>query len=127
MEKLVLVCDDDRSILEVTRAILEDRNIKVVCAVDCDDIVNKARQHKPDLILMDLWIPNSGGEKATALLKQNPETASIPVILFSAVNNLENIAEKCGADGYINKPFELEEMVEIIESHLGQDKELFTL
>jgi CheY-like chemotaxis protein len=123
MGKLILLCDDDRAILEVTRTILEGRDMKVVISTNCDRIVERAVEHRPDLILMDVWIPQEGGEQATRTLKKDPRTGHIPVILFSAVNNLDIITLKCGADGYINKPFELEEMVETIERHLGIHKE----
>jgi CheY-like chemotaxis protein len=118
MGKLILICDDDRPILEVTRTILQDRDMQVVSSVDCNDIVQKALTCKPDLILMDVWIPEHGGDHATRELKFDPRTSHIPVILFSAVNNLEAITRSCGADGYIAKPFELEEMIYIIEKHL---------
>lgn len=124
MGKLVLVCDDDRPILEVTRTILEGNDLKVVIAMDCEDIVEKALKYKPDLILMDVWIPDTGGDKATRLLKQDIRTCHIPVILFSAVNNLETIALRCGAEGFIPKPFELEEMIDTIKLHLGLTEEL---
>lgn len=123
MGKLILICDDDRPILEVTRAILENHDMKVVISTDCDRIIEKASQHKPDLILMDVWIPETGGDHATQLLKADLSTRHIPVILFSAVNNLDIIALRCGADGYINKPFDLEEFINTIEKHLGIHKE----
>jgi CheY-like chemotaxis protein len=124
MGKLVLVCDDDRPILEVTRTILEYRNLKVVISVSCENIVEKVLQHKPDLILMDLWIPETGGDKATIELKNHPETKDIPVLLFSAVNNLKSIAKSCGADGYIQKPFELEELIDKVEEKLNASRPL---
>ena len=124
MSKLVLLCDDDRPILEVTRAILEYRNFKVVISADCENIIEKAIRHKPDLILMDVWIPECGGDKATIELKSHPDTSHIPVLLFSAVNDLETIVRSCGADGYIRKPFELEELIEIVEQQLGLDKSM---
>ena len=124
MEKLILVCEDDCPILEVTKAILEEQNMRVMCALDCVNIIEKALKHRPDLILMDVWIPEIGGEEATRLLKNDPRTCHIPVILFSAVNHLEVIAERCGADGIIKKPFELEELVDTIKNHLGLERTL---
>ena len=124
MGKLVLLCDDDRPILEVTRTILENRNIKVVISIDSDNIVEKALQHKPDLILMDVWMPESGGDKATRELKSNPDTKHIPVLLFSAVSNLDKIVKDCGADGFIPKPFEMEELIDRVEQQLNLQKPL---
>lgn len=122
MEKLILVCEDDRPILEVTKTILEGEGMKVICLLDCEDIVEKAAKHKPDLILMDVWIPETGGEEATCLLKSDPRTQDIPVILFSAVNHLEEIAKRCGADGIVKKPFELDELTGTVQNHLAQPR-----
>ncbi len=122
MEKLILVCEDDRAILEVTKTILEGDGMKVICLLDCEDIVEKAARFKPDLILMDVWIPETGGEEATCLLKSDPRTRDIPVVLFSAVNRLEEIAERCGAEGIIKKPFELEDLTGTIHRHLSQPR-----
>lgn len=127
MGKLVLVCDDDRPILEVTRTILEDRDFKVIISLDCENIVEKAIQHKPDLILMDVWLPENGGDQATIELKSDPATRHIPVLLFSAVNDLDSIAKNCGADGFINKPFELEELIDRVEQHLNLEKPILNI
>lgn len=119
MEKLILVCEDDRPILEVTKTILETEGMRVIGLLDCEDIVMKAIEFKPDLILMDVWLPETGGEEATCILKKDPRTRDIPVVLFSAVNHLDQIAKRCGANGIVRKPFELKELTNTIRMHLG--------
>ena len=63
---------------------------------------------------MDLWIPNIGGEQATNILKANEATRGIPVILFSANNDIEKIAGKTKADAFIKKPYDIEELENLV-------------
>lgn len=68
---------------------------------------------------MDLWIPKIGGEKAVADIKNHPQTQYIPVILFSANIEIEKISKKVNADGYLEKPFDINTLVETIEMHIS--------
>ena len=81
-------------------------------------MVAKVRQAKPDLILMDNWIPSSGGEVAVKLIKAEPDLKHIPVIYISANNDVKSLADQAGADGYLSKPFDIEELEIIIQKHL---------
>ncbi len=80
--------------------------------------MNDIERIKPNLILIDLWIPEIGGEKATELLKGNPMTSHIPVLLFSANSDIGEICKQVNADGYIAKPFNLVAFKEIIEKYI---------
>lgn len=117
-ERCVLICDDDPDILEVSKIILELRGHKVETLKNCDNILSKVETIKPDIILMDLWIPDIGGEEATKLLKNNATTRHIPIIIFSANNDIEKIAKVSGADNFLCKPFEIKDLESIIESTL---------
>lgn len=110
MSKTVLICDDDQDILEVTKMVLELRGFEVATASDCTNIVELVSNLKPGVILMDLWIPEEGGAAATRLLKATPETRDIPVILFSANNNLAKVVDECGADDYLQKPYNIDDL-----------------
>lgn len=114
----VLICDDDIAILEVTRTILEVAGYEVKTSVTCNNIIRLVQETDPDLILMDLWIPDAGGEEATKLIKANEITRNIPVILFSANNDIEKIAQKTQAEGYLKKPYEIEELEKIVSSNI---------
>ncbi len=119
MKKCILVFDDDNEIAFVCKVILEKENYHVVTRSVCDNILNDLITEQPDLILMDLWIPEMGGESAVYLIKHTEETAHIPVILFSANDEIEEICERCGADGYLGKPFGMDEMLNITKKFLG--------
>lgn len=117
-EGLIFVCDDDNDIAEVTRLILNNNHHQVKVFSVCEEIVESAKKYKPGLILLDLWMPEMGGEKVAKLLKSDPETRYIPVYLFSATRNLPAVVERTGADGYLNKPFDIEELEALVQKAL---------
>jgi CheY-like chemotaxis protein len=114
MAKTVLIFDDDLAILTVTETILSMAGYNVFTSRICDNALDCVKLHQPDIILMDLWIPNIGGEKATNILKADPATKHIPVVLFSANNDIEKIAGKTKADAFIKKPYDIEELEKLV-------------
>lgn len=121
MKKCVLICDDDQDILEVTREILLIRGYRVetLNCLNPDDFVKQIEGIKPNVILMDLWIPEIGGEQATKELKANSETAAIPVIMFSANNDIEKVAQKAGAEDFLPKPYDIAKLEAIINKNMN--------
>jgi DNA-binding NtrC family response regulator len=118
IKKTVLIYDDDKEILFLCKAILGDKLYHVETLSHCENVLTDVALIKPDLILMDLWIPSIGGEKAITLLKENLLTRNIPVLLFSANPEIETISKKIHADGYIQKPFDIALLKETIEKKL---------
>ncbi len=120
MKKCILIFDDDAEILLVCKIILEGQNYRVETRIFCDNIIEDISQVKPDIILMDLWIPEIGGEHAISLVKKNEATRHIPVILFSANAEIEEISNRSGANGFLKKPFEVKAMLAIIENNFPE-------
>ena len=119
MNKRILIYDDDEEILQLCSIILSKHGFHIIALSKCEDVLMDIQQHQPDLILMDLWIPDMGGEKAVTVIKQNPSTSTRPkILLFSANADIKNISEKVKADGYISKPFTISEIVNLINSGL---------
>ena len=118
MKQCILVYDDDPDLLDLSKIILQQHNYQVETRIYCDDIISDISLVKPDLILMDLWIPEIGGENAIKLMKNNKATQHIPVILFSANVGIEDIFKRTNADGFIKKPFEIPEFIEAIERNI---------
>lgn len=114
LKKTILVVDDDVNILELCSIILIESGYRVVISETSHNIIETVTKAKPDVILMDNWIPNIGGIKATQLLKTHPEFKCIPVIYFSANNDIQMLAEKAGADAVLAKPFDLDELEKLI-------------
>ena len=122
MKKCVLIYDDDLEILEVCKAILG--NIyRIETRVNCDKVMEEVSSIGPHVILMDLWIPKIGGEKAIALLKGDDVLKKIPVIIFSANDDTEKISERIHADGYLKKPFDLLEFKRVIHDAVHSENQ----
>ncbi len=120
MNKCILIFDDDQEILFVCKVILEKENYRVVTRSVCDNVINDLATEQPDLIFIDLWIPDTGGENAIYLIKHTEETKHIPVILFSANDEIEEIYERSGAEDYLRKPFGMKEMLSVTKKFLGK-------
>ena len=120
MKSRILLLDDDRDITEVVTLILLNKDYEVITYHDCNNIIDRVKQHAPCLVLMDLWIPEMGGEQATRIIKENSETCSTPVILFSANNDIENAAKRAGADASVKKPFDITHFEQIIARFIKQ-------
>jgi two-component system cell cycle response regulator DivK len=106
----VLIFDDDADLLEVCGIVLRSKNYVVKGFNKCSDILNEIRSFSPNVILMDNWIPESGGVKATQLIKNDLEFKKIPVIFFSANERVEDLATEAGAEFFLQKPFEIDEL-----------------
>jgi DNA-binding response OmpR family regulator len=106
----VMIFDDDTDLLEVCSIVLKSKNYQVMGLNKCNDIIHEVKTFSPNVILMDNWIPDVGGVKATQQLKNHPELKSVPVIFFSANDRVEELATEAGADFYLQKPFEIEEL-----------------
>ncbi len=106
-KRTIIVVDDDPEIVEVVRTILEQTDFNVICVYSSLEIFASLEEQKPDLILLDIIMPQMDGLEALTRLKENPETASIPVILLTAKVQHDDVlgGYKMGADYYLTKPF----------------------
>lgn len=118
MSKCVLIYDDDVEILFLCKAILSKHQYRVETLSHCNSVMNDIATFKPDLILMDLWIPEIGGEKAITIIKENKATEHIPVLIFSANAEIAEICEKVKANGFIEKPFDVIMFTEKIKKYI---------
>jgi DNA-binding NtrC family response regulator len=118
LNKKIVIFDDDEDILSICSYILEEQGWKVQSFTDCNDIAEKVSGIMPDVILMDNWIPDDGGIIATQILKKSESLKNIPVIYFSANSDIELLAKHAGAETYLAKPFDLEELERVINTVL---------
>ena len=109
-EKTVLIVDDDAPIRELLRQELESDGYKVIEAADGMEGVNKAKAGSPDLIILDVMMPQMNGFDAAAVLKNDPLTMHIPIIILSIVEDKER-GYRLGVDRYFNKPVNTEELL----------------
>ena len=118
MKKCILILDDDVEILSVCKIILEKQAYHVEVRTHCDNIIKDISELKPIMVLMDFWIPHMGGESATKLMKKNKGTRDIPVILFSASSDIEEVCKRTNANGFLRKPFEIDTLLKIVKRHI---------
>ncbi|HEY9533115.1 MAG TPA: response regulator [Mucilaginibacter sp.] len=115
-KRKIIVFDDDEDILSICNYILEEKGWDVYTFTDCNAITKRVLDIMPDVILMDNWIPDAGGIIATQTLKKDEELKNIPVIYFSANSDIQLLASHAGAETYLAKPFDLDELERIISS-----------
>jgi len=113
--KTVMLFDDDARILDVCTMVLEFSGYEVVTSTTVENIVEQVVAVGPDVILMDNWIPDIGGVLATQLIKQDENIRHIPVIYISANSNAEDLAREAGAERYLAKPFDIEQLERAIQ------------
>jgi CheY-like chemotaxis protein len=103
----ILVVDDEPAIREMTMMILEDYGYNVVTAGNGKEAIDEAQQNVPDLILLDIAMPDMNGIEACRTLKSQPKTRSIPVVIFTVMDDQESrqLAEQASCDGFFVKPF----------------------
>lgn len=110
--------EDDPGIMEVSRIILEKAGHTFIGLKEGQTILESVALNQPDLILLDLMLPGVNGSEIATKLKDNPGTKDIPVVVVSARYNIKQIAEEIGSDGYLSKPFEIEDLTELADKYL---------
>ena len=116
----ILIVEDNMDNYELVRIVLERAGYDVFLAVNGRDGVDAARAQKPDLILMDLGLPELDGWTASKKLKSNEETKSIPLYALTAhtLPQERKRAILAGCDGYVAKPIHMKGFLEIVEEAL---------
>jgi len=118
----ILVVDDEIYIVHILDFSLGMEGYEVVTALDGEQALEKAHAEHPDLIVLDIMMPKLDGYETCKMLKADPATKDVPVILLSAKgrNVDQKIGFEVGADDYITKPFSPRKLVERINALLGQ-------
>jgi two-component system cell cycle response regulator DivK len=118
----ILIIEDNAANMKLAKLLLLNVGHTAVCAVDAETGVMLARTEKPDLILMDIQLPGMDGLAATGLLKQDPITASIPIIALTALAmKADQIKSQiAGCDDYIAKPLRYAELYAAIDGLLAR-------
>ncbi len=114
----ILVCDDEASLRELVRAVLGPR-YQFVEADDGQRALALARELHPDLIVLDLMLPGMSGIEVLDVLRGDPELAAIPVIVVTAWSHAEASALVAGADRFVPKPFDPQELETAVEELLA--------
>jgi len=119
-QKRILLVDDHQTVFSLLEAIVRIKGYKLIYAESGQKGIVMARQELPDLVLLDVMMPDIDGFKVCQYLKENPETKDIPVMFLTArgaEGDLET-GRKAGADGFMTKPFQTIEVLKQIEKLL---------
>jgi len=123
----ILLIDDDNDFVEATKTILESKPYEVIVAYQGDEGLQKAKEEKPDLVLLDIIMPVKDGFTAAEQFKKDPQLSKIPVIMltsYSAKRGETSIPVSRGlelqAEDYVDKPVSPEELFKLVEKYLSR-------
>jgi len=119
--KKILVVDDEPDVLKIICLRLEKAGYDIICGRDGMEALDLARQIIPDLIVLDVYLPDMNGDDLTRVMKNDDKLKTIPIILVSATAvSVAQRARDCGAAGHIGKPFEPGELLDLVKNVLRQ-------
>lgn len=119
-KKKILICDDDEGILDMLELILEDTGHQIISEANSLNVKSILKTQQPDLVLLDLWMPVLSGDQLLRSIRSNESTSSLPVIVISASRDGREIAFEAGATDFLAKPFDVDELLEKVNSWIRQ-------
>jgi DNA-binding response OmpR family regulator len=119
MKQKVLIFDDDADILEVCTIVLETNGFDVTTQKNCEDILEKIDRYMPDVLLMDNKLPPSGGIEACRTIRASTGHTRLPIVFFSANQDVARLAGEAGADHFIEKPFDLDILIAMLRKAIS--------
>ncbi len=122
--RTIMIVDDNPDIVTIVKTILEGKGYVVQTAYSGMEVFSRLEEKKPDLIILDVMLPQMDGLEVLTRLKGTAESSSIPVILLTAKVQYEDVlgGYKLGADYYITKPFTSTQLINGINLLLGEEK-----
>ena len=117
----ILIVEDEESLLKLESILLTSKGYDVRGVSNGQQALDAIDEEHPDLVLLDIMLPQIDGFEVCQRIKDNPETKDIPVIMLTAKKSREDMArgEKVGADWYITKPFKSAMVIETIQRFLN--------
>lgn len=125
MAKKILIVEDNELNMKLFHDLLHTQGYETVETGNGIEAVDLAREHRPDLVLMDIQLPEVSGLDVTKWLKEDPELKSIPVIAVTAfaMKGDEERIRQGGCEAYISKPISVVKFLETIRSYVGTDSD----
>lgn len=117
--RTILICDDDEGIIDMLEIVLEGNGYHAISVKNSLEVFETIKRVNPGLLLLDLWMPVLSGDQILKTLRDNPQTNALPVIVISASRDGQQIAVNAGADDFMAKPFDMENLLLKIQQHLN--------
>ena len=109
--KKIIVCDDDQGILDVLQMLLETEGFTVFTEINSTNLIKQIQSNAPDLVLLDLWMPLLSGDQVLKSIRSTEGIKDLPVIVLSASVDGNDIASDAGANDFVAKPFDLDDII----------------
>jgi DNA-binding response OmpR family regulator len=116
--KKIMIADDDPGIVDAIELMLTYEGYEVKTTSN-GATFSEVKKNNPDLVLLDIWMSGEDGREICRKIKATKQTKAIPVIIISASKDIERSAIDSGADGFLEKPFEMNELLDKIKSLLA--------
>ena len=113
--KTIVIGEDDQAIIEVVKIILQEGGYEPLGVTEAGSIIKTVQKSMPALILLDIWMSGENGGDIAKKIKMDKETSHIPIVMISANNETEHIAKGVGAEGFLQKPFNMEDLMAIVD------------
>jgi DNA-binding response OmpR family regulator len=117
MRKQIFIVDDDEGILDAVSLMLREYGYGVSATLRGEEIYEMVGRHRPDLIFLDVLLSGVDGRRICRKLKSDSKTKSIPIVMISAHPSAENHALMVGADAFLAKPFEIEDLLNMAQKY----------
>jgi two-component system OmpR family response regulator len=114
---VILIVEDDPQVARLIALVLQRNGYKSETVSDGQTALKRARELRPEMIFADLTIKGMGGDALCNALKAQKETGDIPYIVVSGDRDIADKAKQCGADDYMGKPFEFEDLVRLVKKY----------
>ncbi len=119
--KSILIIEDNELNMKLVRSMLQLGQYDTFEARDAESGIQLAREHRPDLILMDIQLPGMDGLHATRIIREDPQLTEVPVVALTsyAMQGDEQKATEAGCTGYISKPIDTRKFLDILAGYLA--------
>jgi CheY-like chemotaxis protein len=116
----IWVIDDDTAVLEAVSTILKDEGYEVLLINDPLTVKSTIEnENPPQLIFLDILMAGMDGQEVAQLVKNSEKTKQVPIVMLSANIQVEEIAKKSHADGFLKKPFNIEELIQVTRKYIA--------
>lgn len=118
----ILIVEDEESLLKLESILLSSKGYNVTGVMDGKSALEEVRLNRPDLVILDIMLPEMDGFEVCRQIKENPDTRHIPVVMLTAKKNSQDFArgQQVGSDAYITKPFKSSKVLDTVQELLAR-------